>query len=97
MNKKEFGAKEYVMYMDGLLFTTRIVVSNLAFNAAGLAAGEEDLHREKLLKSFVALKLQVDGLLKELADEEEIEWANRALTKDSIEAILKIIRKKGGE
>lgn len=97
MNKKEFGAKEYVRYMDGLLFTTRIVVSNLAFNAAGLAAGKEDLHREKLLKSIVALKSQVDGLLKELADEEEIEWANRALTKDSIEAILKIIRKKGGE
>lgn len=97
MNKKEFGAKEYVRYMDGLLFMTRIVVSNLAFNAAGLAAGEEDLHREKLLKSIVALKSQVDGLLKELADEEEIEWANRALTKDSIEAIQKIIRKKGGE
>ena len=56
MNKKEFGAKEYVRHMDGLLFTTRIVVSNLAFNAAGLAAGEEDLHREKLLKSIVALK-----------------------------------------
>lgn len=97
MNKKEFGAKEYVMYMDGLLFTTRIVVSNLAFNAAGFAAGEEDLHREKLLKSIVALKSEVDGLLKELADEEEIERTNRALTKDSIEAILKIIRKKGGE
>lgn len=97
MNKKEFGAKEYVMYMDGLLLTTRIVVGNLAFNAAGLAAGKEDLHREKLLKSIVALKSEVDRLLKELADEEEIEWANRALTKDSIEAILKIIRKKGGE
>lgn len=97
MDKKKFGAKEYVRHMDGLLFTTRIVVSNLAFNAAGLAAGEEVLHREKLLKSIVALKSEVDGLLKELADEEEIEWANRALTKDSIEAILKIIRKKGGE
>lgn len=80
-----------------MLFTTRIVVSNLAFNAAGLNAGEEDLHREKLLKSIIALKSEVDGLLKELADEEEIEWANRALMKDSIEAILKFIKKKGDE
>lgn len=95
--KKELSAKEYVMNASGLLDAARIVASNLAFNAAGLAAGEEDLHREKLLKSIVTLKSQVDGLLKELADEEEIEWANRALTKDSIEAILKIIRKKGGE
>ena len=95
--KKEFSARDYVEHADLLLRSARVVVSNLAFNAAGLAAGEEDLHREKLLKSIVALKSQVDGLLKELADEEEIEWANRALTKDSIEAILKIIRKKGGE
>ena len=95
--KKELSAKEYVGHTDGLLFATRIVVSNLAFNAAGLAAGEEDLHREKLLKSIVALKLEVDWLLKELADEEEIERANRALAKDSIEAILESIRKKGGE
>lgn len=97
MNKKEFGAKEYVRHMDGLLFATRIVASNLAFNAAGLNAGEEGLHREKLLKSIVALKLEVDGLLKELADEEEIERAKRALAKDSIAAILESIRKKGGE
>lgn len=95
--KKEFGAKDYVRCADGLLFATRIVVSNLAFNAAGLAAGEEGLHREKLLKSIVALKLEVDGLLGELADEEEIERAKRALAKDSIEAILKSIRKKGGK
>lgn len=95
--KKEFSARDYVEHVDRLLRSARVVVSNLAFNAAGLAAGEEDLHREKLLKSIVALKSQVDGLLKELADEEEIEWANRALTKDSIEAILKSIRKKGGE
>lgn len=95
--KKELSAKEYVGHTDGLLFATRIVVSNLAFNAAGLAAGEEDLHREKLLKSIVALKLEVDGLLGELADEEEIERAKRALAKDSIEAILESIRKKGGE
>ena len=95
--KKELSAKEYVGHMDGLLFATRIAVSNLAFNAAGLAAGKEGLHREKLLKSIVALKLEVDGLLKELADEAEIERANRALARDSIEAILKSIRKKGGE
>lgn len=95
--KKELSAKEYVRHTDGLLFVTSIVVSNLAFNAAGLAAGEEGLHREKLLKSIVALKLEVDGLLGELADEEEIERAKRALAKDSIEAILESIRKKGGE
>ena len=95
--KKELSAKEYVGHTNGLLFSTRIVVSNLAFNAAGLAAGEEGLHREKLLKSIVALKLEVDGLLGELADEEEIERAKRALAKDSIEAILESIRKKGGE
>lgn len=95
--KKELSAKEYVGHTDGLLFATRIVVSNLAFNAAGLAAGEEDLHREKLLKSIVALKLEVDWLLGELADEEEIERAKRALAKDSIEAILESIRKKGGK
>lgn len=82
--KKEFSARDYVEHADRLLRSARVVVSNLAFNAAGLAAGEEDLHREKLLKSIVALKSKVDGLLKELADEEEIEWANRALTKDSI-------------
>ena len=95
--KKEFSAEDYVGAADSLLFSMHIVVSNLAFNAAGLAAGEEGLHREKLLKSIVALKLEVDGLLKELADEEEIERAKRALAKDSIEAILKSIRKKGGE
>ena len=94
---KELSAKEYVGHTDGLLFATRIVVSNLAFNAAGLNEGEEDLHREKLLKSIVALKLEVDWLLGELADEEEIERAKRALAKDSIEAILESIRKKGGE
>lgn len=95
--KKELSAKEYVRHMDGLLFSTRIVAGNLAFNAAGLAAGEEGLHREKLLKSIVALKLEVDGLLGKLADEEEIERAKRALAKDSIAAILESIRKKGGK
>lgn len=80
-----------------MLRSTRIVVSNLAFNAAGLNEGEEDLHREKLLKSISLLKMKVDGLLEELADEKEIERANRALAEDSIEAILKSIMKKGGE
>lgn len=97
MNKKEFGAKEYVGHMDGLLFMTRIVVSNLAFNAAGLNAGEEDLHREKLLKSIVALKSEVDGLLKELADEEEIERANRALAKKAVETFLERFKKECGK
>ena len=65
--KKEFRAEDYVGYADGLLRSMRIVVSNLAFNAAGLNAGEEDLHREKLLKSVVLLKAKVDVLLSELA------------------------------
>ena len=95
--KMEFGAKDYVGCADGLLRSTRIVVSNLAFNAAGLNEGEEDLHREKLLKSISLLKMKVDGLLEALADEEEIERTNRALAEDSIEAILKSIRKEGGE
>ena len=95
--KKEFRAEDYVGYADGLLLSMRIVVSNLAFNAAGLNAGEEDLHREKLLKSVVLLKAKVDVLLSELADKEDIEQAKRALTDESVEAILKRIRKKGGE
>ena len=95
--KKEFRAEDYVGYADGLLRSMRIVVSNLAFNAAGLNAGEEDLHREKLLKSVVLLKAKVDVLLSELADKEDIEQAKRALTDESVEAILKRIRKKGGE
>lgn len=95
--KKEFRAEDYVGYADGLLRSMRIVVSNLAFNAAGLNAGEEDLHREKLLKSVVLLKAKVDVLLSELADKEGIERAERELAKISVEAILKRIRKKGGE
>lgn len=95
--KKEFRAEDYVGYANGLLLSMRIVVSNLAFNAAGLNAGEEDLHREKLLKSVVLLKAKVDVLLSELADKEGIERAERELTDESVEAILKRIRKKGGE
>lgn len=93
--KREFGAKDYVGCADSLLRSTRIVVSNLAFIAAGLNEGEEDLHREKLLKSISLLKMKVDGLLEALADEEEIERVNHALAEDSIEAILKSIRKEG--
>ena len=95
--KKEFTAKDYVDCADSLLRTMRIVVSNLAFNAAGLNAGEEDLHREKLLKSIIFLKTEADVLLGELADEEDIERAAHALAKDSAEAVLEHIRKKGGE
>ena len=95
--KREFGAKDYVGCADSLLCSTRIVVSNLAFNAAGLNEGEEDLHREKLLKSISLLKMKVDWLLETLADEEEIERGNHALAEDTIEAILKSIRKEGGE
>ncbi|WP_294378472.1 hypothetical protein [uncultured Slackia sp.] len=95
--KKEFGAEDYVGYASGLLKATSTVVSNLAFNAAGLNEGDEDVHRGKLLKSIIFLKTIVDGLLGELADEEEIKRAERALAADSIEAILQRIRKKEGE
>lgn len=86
--KKEFGAKDYVGCADSLLRSTRIVVSNLAFNAAGLNEGEEDLHREKLLKSISLLKARVDALLNELVDEEDIERAERELAKSAIESFL---------
>ena len=95
--KKEFSAEDYVRHMDGLLRLTRVVASNLAFNAAGLNAGEEDLHREKLLKSAFFLKAWVDGLLEELADEEEIERTRHALMENLIEGILKRTSEKGGE
>lgn len=95
--KKEFDAKDYVGHASGLLKATSTVVGNLAFNGAGLNAGNENVHREKLLKSIIFLKAIVDGLLGELADEEEIKRAERALAADSIEAILLRIRKKEGE
>ena len=95
--KKEFGAEDYVSYSSKLLFSTHVVASNLAFNAAGLNEGEEDLHREKLLESIILLGALGDGLLDELADEGEIERANRALAEKSIEAILKRTGEKGGE
>lgn len=95
--KKEFTAKDYVKNSHALLGAMSTVVSNLASNAAGLNAGNENVHREKLLKSIILLKTVVDGLLAELADEEEIKRATRALAEDSVEAILKRIREKGGE
>ena len=92
--KREFGAKDYVGCADSLLCSTRIVVSNLAFNAAGLNAGEEDLHREKLVKSIVLLKARVDALLNELVDEEDIERAERELAKSAIESFLEQFTKE---
>lgn len=94
---KEFSAKDYVEYADALLRSARVVVSNLAFNAAGLAAGEEGLHREKLLKSVVTLKAGVDALLDELADEEEIKRVKHAFVEEMIGSILGRIKKEGGE
>lgn len=94
---KEFDAKDYVENAHVLLKATSIVVSNLAFNGAGLNAGSEEVHREKLLKSIIFLKTIVDGLLGELADEGEIKRAAPALAADSIEAVLQRIREKEGE
>lgn len=93
--KKEFSAEDYIEYADGLLVAAHVMVSNLAFNAAGLNAGEEDLHREKLVKSIVLLKARVDALLNELADEEEIERAERELAKRAIESFLERFAKEG--
>lgn len=95
--KKEFSARDYVEHADRLLRSARVVVSNLAFNAAGLAAGEEDLHREKLLKSIIHLKATVDVLLKELADEEDVERATRELTEEAIAEALERFKKECGE
>ncbi len=92
--KREFGAKDYVGCADSLLLSTHVVVSNLAFNAAGLNAGEEDLHREKLVKSIVLLKARVDALLNELVDEEDIERAERELAKSAIESFLEQFTKE---
>lgn len=94
---KKLDAKDYAKNAHVLLKAMPIVVSNLAFNAAGLNAGNENVHREKLLKSIILLETVVDGLLAELADEEEIKRATRALAEDSVEVILKSIREKGGE
>lgn len=95
--KKELSAKEYVTNVNELLDAARIVASNLAFNAAGLAAGEEEVHRKKLLMSLINLRVRVEALLRELADEGGVVDAERELAGKAIEAVLKSIRKKGGE
>lgn len=95
--KKEFGAKEYVTNMNELLDAARIVASNLAFNAAGLATGDEEVHRKKLLLSLVNLRVRVEGLLRELADEGDVVDAERELAKKAVEVILERFKKECGE
>lgn len=92
---KEFSAEDYVVRAYDLLNAASIVASNLSFNAAGLNAGEEDLHREKLVKSIVLLKARVDAILNELVDEEDIERAKRELAKSAIESFLERFAKEG--
>ena len=95
--KKEFGAKEYVTNMNELLDAARIVASNMAFNAAGLAAGEEEVHHKKLLLSLVNLRVRVEGLLRELADEGDVVDAERELAKKAVEVILERFKKECDE
>lgn len=95
--KKEFGAKEYVTNMNELLDAARIVASNMAFNAAGLAAGDEEVHRKKLLLSLVNLRVRVEGLLRELADEGDVVDAERELAKKAVEVILERFKKEYDE
>ena len=95
--KKEFGAKEYVTNMNELLDAARIVASNLAFNAAGLAAGDEEVHRKKLLLSLVNLRVRVEGLLCELADEGDVVDAEREIAKKAVEVILERFKKECDE
>lgn len=95
--KKELSAKEYVMNVNGLLDAARIVASNMAFNAAGLAAGDEEVHRKKLLLSLVNLRVRVEGLLRELADEGDVVDAERELAKKAVEVILERFKKECDE
>ena len=95
--KKEFGAKEYVTNMNELLDAARIVASNMEFNAAGLAAGDEEVHRKKLLLSLVNLRVRVEGLLRELADEGDVVDAERELAKKAVEVILERFKKECDE
>lgn len=95
--KKELSAKEYVMNASGLLDAARIVASNLAFNAAGLAAGKEEVHHKKLLMSLVNLRVRVEGLLRELADEGDVVDAERELAKTAVETLLERFKKECGE
>lgn len=94
---KELSAKEYVMNANGLLDAARIVASNLAFNAAGLAAGKEEVHHKKLLMSLVNLRVRVEGLLRELADEGDVVDAERELAKTAVETLLERFKKECGE
>lgn len=94
---KELSAKEYVMNASGLLDAARIVASNLAFNAAGLAAGKEEVHHKKLLMSLVNLRVRVEGLLRELADEGDVVDAERELAKTAVETLLERFKKECGE
>lgn len=95
--KKELSAKEYVMNASGLLDAARIVASNLAFNAAGLAAGKEEVHHKKLLMSLVNLRVRVEGLLRELADEGDVVDAERELAKTAVETLLERFKKECDE
>ena len=95
--KKELSAKEYVMNANGLLDAERIVASNLAFNAAGLAAGKEEVHHKKLLMSLVNLRVRVEGLLRDLADEGDVVDAERELAKTAVETLLERFKKECGE
>lgn len=94
---KELSAKEYVMNANGLLDAARIVASNLAFNAAGLAAGKEEVHHKELLMSLVNLRVRVEGLLRELADEGDVVDAERELAKTPVETLLERFKKECGE
>lgn len=58
---------------------------------------KKTLHREKLLKSIIHLKATVDVLLKELADEEDVERATRELTEEAIAEALERFKKECGE
>lgn len=95
--KKELSAREYVTEAKMLLNSANIVASNLAFNAAGLAAGEEEVHRKKLLMSLVDLRIQVEGLLSELADKDEVADVEHELAKKVIEVFLNRFKKEAGE
>lgn len=95
--KKELNSKEYVMHADKLLKTMAVMASNLAFNAAGLAEGEEEAHRKKLLKSVVYMKLQVEYLLSELSDKDEVGQVEREIAREILDELFARPSEKGGE
>lgn len=94
--KKELNSKEYVMHADKLLKTMAVVVSNLAFNAAGLGKGEE-AHRKKLLKSVVYMRLQVEYFLSELSDKDEVGQVEREIAREILDELFARPSEKGGE